>query len=117
MMCLVCYGVQHPPTTQDDRNEKVREYRFTVDPKETEDSRNVRWDKQLLELQATGYTIKGCGPDGDYPLRYEPNPYDLGGPFVEIYEAVPLATQDGAATVPDLLANLQRSLDAAREGR
>ena len=68
------------------------DYRFTVDPKETEDSRNVRWDKQLLELQATGYTTKGCGPDGDYPLRYEPNPYDLGGPFVEIYEIVPLDT-------------------------
>ena len=70
------------------------EFRFPVDPLESWEDRETRWDKELTELQSTGLTVAGLGPDGDYPTRYEfpdgksVNETDLplDGPFVEVYE-------------------------------
>ena len=70
-------------------------FRFVVNPAESWEDRDARWDKELTELQSTtGLTVAGLGPDGDYPNRYEfpdgksVNETDLplDGPFVEVYE-------------------------------
>lgn len=73
-------------------------FRFLVDPSEDHEAREHRWDAALLQLQATGLTIQGTGPDGDFPLRYEfpdgksieETSLPLDGPFVEVYDTVPL---------------------------
>lgn len=79
----------------------VKEWRFQVDPAEGIEAREVRWDKELAELQAEGLTIQGVGPDGDYPIRYD---FALDGslsfdewwkgnpstPWFEVYNTIPL---------------------------
>lgn len=73
-------------------------FRFPVDPLESLEEREARWDDALAELQAKGVTIAGLGPDGDYPNRYEfpdgksveETELPLDGPFVEVYETAPL---------------------------
>lgn len=68
----------------------MSEFKFVVDPCEDEGDRETRWDKALLELQSSGYTIRGTGPDGDEPIRFETDESDLAGPYTEVYEVVSL---------------------------
>lgn len=79
----------------------VREFKFEVFPRETSEERDIRWDKELAELQLEGLTIQGVGPDGDYPIRYD---FAADGsltfdewwkgnpdtPWFEVYSLVPL---------------------------
>lgn len=72
----------------------MREFRFKVDPAEDLDDRCGRWDKEVLALQAEGLTIRGTGPDGDEPIRFEgPAEENLAGPYIEIYDIVPLEAE------------------------
>lgn len=65
---------------------KVRDFRFVLDPSEDIDDYMARWDKELTELQATGLTIAGQGPDGDEPVRaYLLDETDPTGPIVQVY--------------------------------
>lgn len=80
----------------------IEEFRFKVEPKEDLVTREERWDAELLKLQSRGLTIKGTGPDNDYPVRYafsadgemtfeewwKGNPDE---PWYEVYNLVPLA--------------------------
>lgn len=69
----------------------MREFRFTSDPAEDIDAYMARWDKELLELQASGHTIQGTGPDGDEPVRaFLLDEADLAGPIVMVYRTVAL---------------------------
>lgn len=77
------------------------EFRFKVIPTEDLVSREERWDREIQQLQATGLTVQGVGPDGDYPIRYafaeddslsfdewwKGNPET---PWFEVYNTVPL---------------------------
>ena len=82
----------------------VKEWRFQVDPTEGMEAREVRWDKELGELQSQGLTIEGVGPDGDYPVRYDFNEAgDLSfdewwkgnpsTPWFEVYNTIPLEVE------------------------
>ena len=74
------------------------EFKFLVDPAESDEEREARWDKELGQLQSTGYTVSGVGPDGDWPIRNDPPEgkswtefwQDPTQPFVEVYNTVPL---------------------------
>lgn len=69
------------------------QFRFVVDPVETAGFREARWDGALTALQATGYTITGVGPDGDWPVLIEypdgrtinHTSEPINGPYVEVY--------------------------------
>lgn len=77
------------------------EFRFQVFPSEDLVSREIRWDKELAELQSQGKTVQGVGPDDDYPIRYD---FDAEGtmtfdewwkgnpdtPWFEVYNLVAL---------------------------
>jgi len=75
-----------------------REFKFVVDPLEDDGARETRWDKELTELHSQGLTIEGVGPDGDWPIRNEPDEgqswsdfwADPTGKFIEVYNLVPL---------------------------
>ena len=70
---------------------KVREFKFEVDPAEDLDTRWERWDREVMALQSEGLTVRGTGPDGDDPIRFEgPDPSNLAGPYTEVYDTVPL---------------------------
>ena len=73
-------------------------FRFVVDPAESLEEREARWDDAVAELHATGLDVSGHGPDEDYPIRYEypdgksveETDLPLDGPFVEVYDTKPL---------------------------
>lgn len=64
---------------------------FLVIPGEDTLLREARWNKVINNLQSSGQTILGVGPDLDWPVRYEladdNNPF---GPFYEIFHVVTL---------------------------
>lgn len=62
------------------------EFRFPVDQAESDEDREARWDEAITTLQASGRTIRGCGPDDDWPTSVIPN--DHG--HTEVYTIVPL---------------------------
>lgn len=74
------------------------QFRFVVVPVEDESIREARWDRELSILQATGRTVAGVGPDGDWPVLIEypdgrtidSTTSPLDGPFVEVYGTKPL---------------------------
>jgi hypothetical protein len=74
------------------------EYRFVVNPDESLEEREARWDVELAALHEQGLTVSGLGPDEDYPIRYEfpdgksvnDTELPLDGPFVEVYDTKPL---------------------------
>ena len=74
------------------------EFHFTVDPAEADSDREARWDKELTELHAQGLTIEGAGPDGDWPIRTDPEQgaswedffSSAASKFTEVYNLIPL---------------------------
>lgn len=62
------------------------EFRFPVVNAESVEDRDARWDEAITALQANGKTIRGTGPDGDWPLQLIP---DEDG-HTEVYSVVPL---------------------------
>lgn len=74
----------------------MRDFSFTLDPSEDIDDYLARWDKELAELQSTGLTIQGNGPDGDEPARaYLLDPEDPTGPIVQVFHTIPLTEVAG----------------------
>ena len=96
----------------------MREFKFEVDPAEDLDTRWERWDREVMALQSEGLTVRGTGPDGDDPLRFE-GPYlsDLAGPYTEIYEVVPLHFTDEDAERTALAAHSRNCEDSWNECR
>lgn len=80
-----------------------KEFKFYVNPRESSEEREIRWDKWMKQLQSEGLTVQGVGPDGDYPIRYDfgegesmsfdewwkGNPDE---PWFEVYNTVPLSS-------------------------
>src|SRR5690348_5740176 len=74
------------------------EFYFTVDPAESDAEREARWDEELTKLHAQGLTIEGVGPDGDWPIRNDPQEGETwedfwkspAGKFTEVYNLVAL---------------------------
>ena len=78
------------------------DFLFLVIPGEGDAIREARWNKVLCNLQRSGKTILGTGPDLDWPVRYEladeSNPF---GPFYDVFEVVTLEERERLTETQD----------------
>lgn len=71
--------------------ETESQFYFLVIPGEGGHLSEARWDKVLCNLQSSGRTILGTGPDLDWPIRYElVDESDPFGAFYEVFDTIPL---------------------------